>query len=236
MTYNKHLTQAQMRECYLHLLEEKLAIEHRYEPSSESVKTPSQRDITQELSMYDNHPADTATDLAERTKDFALAQHDLTQLDQIHEALNRIQAGTYGTCVTCDQAIDPERLLAIPSTLYCREHVPDKPVLDRRPIEEDVLQSVYQASADHLRKNPVAFDQEEAWRIVEQWGNSDSPAMMENSRLERGYDAYSDAEEQQGYVEPIESFLATDLNGQEVKVMDNEAYRSYKERNSNENR
>jgi RNA polymerase-binding transcription factor DksA len=37
----------------------------------------------------------------------------------VAEALERIEQGTYGTCVVCGRAIDKWRLDALPYTPYC---------------------------------------------------------------------------------------------------------------------
>ncbi|NLE75224.1 MAG: hypothetical protein GX605_00550 [Chloroflexi bacterium] len=40
-------------------------------------------------------------------------------ITELHAALQRVQEGTYGRCRRCGQAIDPERLAILPTTLYC---------------------------------------------------------------------------------------------------------------------
>lgn len=42
-----------------------------------------------------------------------------TQLRLIQEALDRLAAGDYGTCLDCEQPIPPRRLQAIPWARYC---------------------------------------------------------------------------------------------------------------------
>ncbi len=42
----------------------------------------------------------------------------------IYAALDRIEAGTYGDCVTCGEMIDPQRLELLPHTPFCQEHAP----------------------------------------------------------------------------------------------------------------
>jgi DnaK suppressor protein len=53
----------------------------------------------------------------------AVARRERTeiQLQQIHSALARIDAGTYGACVGCEEPIEYPRLAARPESLYCRE-------------------------------------------------------------------------------------------------------------------
>lgn len=72
-----------------------------------------------ELSDYDNHPADTASDTYERTKDFALDENFKELIDQIDEALRKIEDGSYGICDRCRIPINVERLRAIPYATFC---------------------------------------------------------------------------------------------------------------------
>lgn len=52
---------------------------------------------------------------------FATQEHRQATLRAIDEALDRIHAGTYGRCTTCQQAIPAKRLEAIPWTPTCTE-------------------------------------------------------------------------------------------------------------------
>ena len=42
-------------------------------------------------------------------------------LEQVRDALRRIQAGTYGACTVCGRQIERARLEAVPWTPYCLE-------------------------------------------------------------------------------------------------------------------
>jgi len=44
---------------------------------------------------------------------------DHLQLRMVNEALDRLAAGDYGTCLSCDQPIPAKRLEAVPWTRYC---------------------------------------------------------------------------------------------------------------------
>lgn len=44
------------------------------------------------------------------------------RLETIDAAEQRLHDGTYGTCVTCGQAIEAERLAVIPTTDTCVQH------------------------------------------------------------------------------------------------------------------
>ena len=41
------------------------------------------------------------------------------QLEETEEALARLDAGTYGRCVHCQEAIAPQRLEVLPAARYC---------------------------------------------------------------------------------------------------------------------
>lgn len=51
--------------------------------------------------------------------DIALLSHELVRLRDIDGALARIEAGTYGTCIDCGEAIPVERLKVLPTALSC---------------------------------------------------------------------------------------------------------------------
>ena len=50
------------------------------------------------------------------------AEADWAVLNQVRDALARIDNGTYGLCVADGQPIDTKRLDAIPWTSYCQRH------------------------------------------------------------------------------------------------------------------
>lgn len=45
-----------------------------------------------------------------------------SELDKVNAALLRIDNGTYGVCTTCHNAIDEQRLQALPSANTCIDH------------------------------------------------------------------------------------------------------------------
>lgn len=48
-----------------------------------------------------------------------LQDRERAQLDEVLQALERLNAGTYGLCTACNGAIAPERLLVFPETRSC---------------------------------------------------------------------------------------------------------------------
>jgi RNA polymerase-binding transcription factor DksA len=67
-----------------------------------------------ELSSYDQHPADSATDTFEREKDLGILDDLEVELAEIEAAIERIDNGTYGIDEVTGQPIDPARLEAVP--------------------------------------------------------------------------------------------------------------------------
>ena len=48
-----------------------------------------------------------------------LEETQRSEIRQIDAAIARIDAGEYGTCLDCGQAIDPRRLAALPFAVHC---------------------------------------------------------------------------------------------------------------------
>ncbi|KIL41765.1 molecular chaperone DnaK [Gordoniibacillus kamchatkensis] len=229
MTQTNRLTDAQLSELRLKLLDEKVSLERRLHDTEHfGLSHDSQRENTAELSTYDNHPADIGTETYERAKDIALTESAEHQLEQVNTALENIEQGAYGICKTCGAPIGYDRLEAIPTTEYCKEHVPDPHPSERRPIEERLLEPPFgRTSLDELASSQNQFDGEDAWQIVASWGTSNTPAMSENRNVDDYKDVYIEADEHEGFVELYESFLATDMYGQNVTVVRSKAYRDY---------
>jgi DnaK suppressor protein len=68
------------------------------------------------------HDRDWEEQAIELENDEVLAGLDTlsrAEVNDIREALARIEAGDYGVCAKCGQAIGEERLVALPSTATC---------------------------------------------------------------------------------------------------------------------
>jgi RNA polymerase-binding protein DksA len=79
----------------------------------------SQKDSLDELSSYDQHPADVATETFDREKDLSILDSIEGELADIEHALQRLDDGTYGTCEACGKPIGDDRLEAMPATRFC---------------------------------------------------------------------------------------------------------------------
>jgi len=101
------------------LLEERdrvrAAIDYLHEENPGSLE-----DETEEiLGSVDNHLAEAATATLDREIDYTLEENAEQVLQQINEALERIDDGTYGTCQRCSRSIAEERLEARPWATLC---------------------------------------------------------------------------------------------------------------------
>ena len=76
-------------------------------------KHVSFKDSIEELSLIDNHPADTGSELFERSKDLSLHEKRLRNLQDIYSALERIANGSYGfACVAHSRSMRAFRIPA----------------------------------------------------------------------------------------------------------------------------
>src|SRR2546421_13092467 len=57
-----------------------------------------------------------------KSEDFTEAELDATVLQQVRDALRRIDEGTFGRCVVDGGPIEPKRLEAVPWTPNCLKH------------------------------------------------------------------------------------------------------------------
>jgi DnaK suppressor protein len=49
-------------------------------------------------------------------------QRGYEELGEVQDALTRIEEGSYGTCLTCGEPIEPQRLRALPTAKYDLRH------------------------------------------------------------------------------------------------------------------
>jgi len=149
-------------------------------------------EIASELSYYDNHPGDLATEISDIEKGRALKSNEVSILKKIDLALNAIEDGKYGICKLCGKKISEERLEFIPYAEYCVEcqkNLNDiKPHKDR-PVEENVLGNPFGYGYNDF-SDDVEFDAEDSYQAVERFNKMDN--------IDEFYDGDDD------YVEPIE--------------------------------
>ncbi|MFY4777285.1 TraR/DksA C4-type zinc finger protein [Metabacillus sp. RGM 3146] len=181
---------------------------------------------TGELSSYDNHPGDEATELFEREKDLALNELSEEELHDIDHALKALNEGSYGICEVCGKPISVERLSALPTAVTCKDHSPNQTVSHDRPIEESVLKPPFGQFDFDDRDESVAYDAEDTFQEVAEFGTSESPSDFEYPP-ERYDDMYIESDEPIGYVEDLENYIGTDISGKNVTVYPSELHEKY---------
>lgn len=80
-------------------------------------------------------PNDRASAESEQSFDLRLRDRDRKLIVKIQEALQRIEAGTFGFCEECEEPIDDRRLTARPVTTQCIECKEDQERRERRVRE-----------------------------------------------------------------------------------------------------
>ncbi|WP_373893148.1 hypothetical protein ACUL41_06820 [Virgibacillus natechei] len=84
------------------------------EEKLESNQGTNPNDETKELADYDNHPGDMGTEQFEQERDAGLNLVREDRLEDINDALKRIENGTYGLSEKSGKPIPLERLEAQP--------------------------------------------------------------------------------------------------------------------------
>ncbi len=167
-------------EYYKALLEKRLGeIDHTIQMMKENGDAQQDKYSPTELSNYDNHPAEIATELFQVELNSALKVHEKGMLQDIRDALKRIENGTYGICAHCGAEIRAERLEVIPYArlcIECEDSMEDEPArkFKGRANEERVLD----APLGRKYLNKQEDDEHEGMDQLNdlmKYGSSDSP-------------------------------------------------------------
>ena len=130
---NKKLTKKQLQHFKDKLLAEKQkALEEMGELQQSNLKQ-SISDSAGENSRYSYHLGDVASLSYGREFSMGLAERQQKYLEQIDDALRRIEDGTYGICKVTGDSIDVERLEEVPVAKYS---VKGKEILERRKRQQ----------------------------------------------------------------------------------------------------
>jgi DnaK suppressor protein len=112
----KTLTKTQLRAIREELLTERAGLLEQVQDLDAEADVNNWRE-----GGFDDDPADAGSASFERETAQSLSNHARSLLTQIDDALRRMDAGTYGTCERCGEAIEPERLEALPYARLCLE-------------------------------------------------------------------------------------------------------------------
>lgn len=103
------------------LLKKREELQNEIEYIKENSFKKTMKDSSGEISAYNFHMADQATDSNEREKAFMFAYREDRLIYHIDRALERIKNGTYGLCQECGKPISKDRLEAVPHARLCIE-------------------------------------------------------------------------------------------------------------------
>jgi len=101
------------------LLEERQRLASSLGKLESSVLKRTQRESSGDLSAYSIHAADLGTDAGEREKDLQVASAEGRRLQEIDEALLRLDDDDFGICEECGQQIEHRRLEVVPHARLC---------------------------------------------------------------------------------------------------------------------
>jgi len=132
-----------------------------------------------ELSSYDNHPAELGSEVYMTTLNNALKVHQEHILKEIHDALSRIEKGKYGKCELCGKDISIARLEALPYARLCIECEESKEVTPQvlkndRPTEELIWDAPFGRKYLNSREDDEHEGMDYLYDLMK-YGSADSP-------------------------------------------------------------
>ncbi|MBE6065320.1 TraR/DksA C4-type zinc finger protein [Clostridium cochlearium] len=186
------------------LLKEKKEIIETMDLMKKADTINSNEEFSQELSFYDNHPSDTASELFDKERGLAFKGNEINILNKIETSLESINEGKYGICKNCGKKINEDRLEFIPyaeNCIECQKELNSAVNFNKdkrgfhpknRSIEEEALLSNWRKYGN----DRYSFDREEAYESVSRVNKRD---YMQDDLLLDG-----DEDEEEGFVEKIE--------------------------------
>ncbi|MCT4606417.1 MAG: TraR/DksA C4-type zinc finger protein [Marinisporobacter sp.] len=163
------------------LLKERKEVAETLDRMDENEPNESMQNYFDELSMYDNHPADIGTETFQVEMNFNLKKNEKLALQEIDEALQKIKEGTYGRCVDCGKDIPEERLEIMPATQKCvaceKDRFEIKDEIHTRPVEEKVLKHPFGRTHMDTNEDFNGFDGEDTFQAVARFNKTDEHNM-----------------------------------------------------------
>lgn len=129
-------------------------------------------EVASELSFYDNHPADIASETFNVELGRSLEANELSLLNKIDDALGSIDSGTYGKCKQCGKDIDKGRLDFLPyaeNCIECEDTISKVRTYNsnQRVVEESVIREPFGNGFNHNSKDEIGLDAGDIYQEVE---------------------------------------------------------------------
>ncbi|HET6272965.1 MAG TPA: TraR/DksA C4-type zinc finger protein [Bacteroidota bacterium] len=118
---SKRFTAAELKHLREIIIEKRKETVEELDTLKESMMDVTTGEYVSENSTYSLH-MEQGTDAMEREKVFLFASRGSKFVNQLDDALIRIDAGTYGMCKVCHLLIPKERLEAVPTAQTCAEY------------------------------------------------------------------------------------------------------------------
>lgn len=153
-------------------------------------------EMASELSFYDNHPSDLASEMNDMERGMAFKEHEITVMKRIDDSLKSIENDSYGICQNCKKEIPEERLEFMPYAQFCVTCQKELNTIKsedklNRPIEETVLDNPFGYGYNDFNEDgEIGFDAEDSYQAVQRFNQYDNTFELDNDDID--------------YVEPIE--------------------------------
>ena len=110
-------TKKELKEFKDYILNKRRSVIDEMEDAKQRADEMLKNDTTN--AIYSSHMADAGSDLVEMEKAYYFVQRDSKFLKYLNRALDMIDEGTFGICLSCKKVIDKERLMEVPHTTSC---------------------------------------------------------------------------------------------------------------------
>ena len=195
---------------YSRLMNEKKRLDQEIKNLNHMNLSSSLTDSINELSAYDNHPADLGSETFEREKDLGILDALRIKMKNVDHALERLDTGEYGLCESCGSEIPTDRLDALPETSFCincQKEVEELTSERERPLEEEVLGPPFGRSFLDDCDN-VGTDGEDVWQEVARYGTSETPQDIGGGLL---YEEMYHGNEENSLVEEVDGIISEEF-------------------------
>jgi len=118
-TKKKKWTKPELKIFKTLILEKRNTVEKELESSREKADEVLKNNSVN--AIYSSHMADASTDQQEMEKNYYMVDRENTYLQYLNRALEMIEDGSFGICVSCGQLISKEWLHEVPHTTSCFE-------------------------------------------------------------------------------------------------------------------